>query len=169
MSDEYQDEDYGGRVLWGRFAFWGAVVLLAFVLGRCTAAQGVSQTELDQTRGELTELTSQNMALRNQLEALSSGGTGTMPAPVGTQEPSTTDNATSDDGQQPEDTGEGEAAGQSDGQSYTVQPGDTVNSIAQQFYGDLSNTALITEANDIDDENQLRVGQVLTIPPAPGD
>lgn len=161
MSYEYEDEDadYGGRVLWGRVLVWGLIIpLLAFLLGRCTADDGVSRAELDQTRSDLTEMVSENMVLRERLEAGSGGGTGTMPPPAGTPEP-----APGGEG----DGGGGQPPPQSGGVTYTVKPGDTVNSIAQQFYGDLSKAELITEANGIDDVNQLRVDQVLEIPPDP--
>ncbi|WP_088889130.1 LysM peptidoglycan-binding domain-containing protein [Leptolyngbya ohadii] len=51
--------------------------------------------------------------------------------------------------------------------AYTVQPGDTLSSIAQRFYGDASRWNLIYETNlniiGID-PNQLRVGLQLMIP-----
>lgn len=163
MSYEYEDEDtdYGGRVLWGRVVVWGLVIpLLAFLLGRCSADDGVSRAELEQTRADLTEMVSENMILRDRLEAGANGGTGTMPPPASTPEPAP-------GGGDPAPDSDGAAPTQNGGITYTVKPGDTVNSIAQQFYGDLSKAELITEANGIDDVNQLRVDQVLEIPPDP--
>jgi nucleoid-associated protein YgaU len=52
--------------------------------------------------------------------------------------------------------------------TYTVQPGDTLWSIAQQFYGDGSQWNKIYDANKQiigPDPNNLRPGMVLTIPP----
>jgi nucleoid-associated protein YgaU len=52
-------------------------------------------------------------------------------------------------------------------QTYTVQPGDTLSKIAKQFYGDLNAYMHIFDANrdKLKDPNQIKVGQVLTIPP----
>src|SRR5947209_7840316 len=53
--------------------------------------------------------------------------------------------------------------------TYTVQPGDALWSIAQQFYGDGSQWNKIYDANKQiigPDPNNLRPGMVLTIPPA---
>jgi LysM repeat protein len=49
----------------------------------------------------------------------------------------------------------------SQGESYTVQAGDTLSSIADQLGSTVDE---IIEANDIDDPRQLFVGQVLIIP-----
>lgn len=51
-------------------------------------------------------------------------------------------------------------------QQYTVQPGDTLSAIAQQFYGDSSLFPRIFEANSnqLTDPNLIFPGQVLRIP-----
>jgi nucleoid-associated protein YgaU len=51
-------------------------------------------------------------------------------------------------------------------QQYTVQPGDTLSAIAQQFYGDSSLFPRIFEANtnQLTDPNLIFPGQVLRIP-----
>jgi nucleoid-associated protein YgaU len=50
-------------------------------------------------------------------------------------------------------------------QTYVVRPGDTLFSIAQEVYGDGQKFDLIAQANGIDQNNKLRVGQELVIPP----
>ena len=60
--------------------------------------------------------------------------------------------------------------GEPSGQTYTVQPGDFLSSIAQKFYGDGSEASWrkIYEANKAvigPDPTQLKVGMVLVIPP----
>lgn len=50
-------------------------------------------------------------------------------------------------------------------QSYTVQAGDTLWSICQQFYGDGSLAPRLAAANGIANPNILQAGQVLNIPP----
>jgi LasA protease len=49
-----------------------------------------------------------------------------------------------------------------DSESYTVQPGDTLGSVAQA-YGISLNTLL--QANNLDESSMLTIGQILTIPP----
>ena len=51
-----------------------------------------------------------------------------------------------------------------DGETYTVQSGDTLYSIAEEVYGDGNRWAEIAEANGIDDQSGLTVGQELDIP-----
>jgi LysM repeat protein len=50
-------------------------------------------------------------------------------------------------------------------QSYTVQSGDTLWSIATKFYGNGSKYVLILRANDMPDNARLAVGATLIIPP----
>ncbi|HVF50188.1 MAG TPA: LysM peptidoglycan-binding domain-containing protein [Pyrinomonadaceae bacterium] len=53
------------------------------------------------------------------------------------------------------------------GQSYTVKSGDTLSKISKQFYGDSDEFMRIFYANrdSINDPDQIKVGQELTIPP----
>lgn len=53
------------------------------------------------------------------------------------------------------------------GESYTVQAGDSLSRIAEQFYGDANQYMRIFEANrdKLTDPNKIRVGQQLVIPP----
>ena len=53
-------------------------------------------------------------------------------------------------------------------QTYTVQPGDSLWTIAQKVYGNGALYPLIAQANDITATTRLRVGMVLKIPGAPG-
>lgn len=54
------------------------------------------------------------------------------------------------------------------GESYTVQSGDTLSKIAKQFYGDANEYMRIFYANrdQLNDPNKIQVGQELVIPPA---
>ncbi|KHK58654.1 hypothetical protein PI87_02585 [Ralstonia sp. A12] len=47
---------------------------------------------------------------------------------------------------------------------YTIRSGDTLRSIAQSAYGDAELWYQIADANDLRSDNDLRVGQTLTIP-----
>jgi hypothetical protein len=51
-------------------------------------------------------------------------------------------------------------------QTYTVQPGDSLSKISQQFYGNASQYMRIFEANrdKLTDANKIQPGQVLKIP-----
>jgi nucleoid-associated protein YgaU len=59
------------------------------------------------------------------------------------------------------------SAGASEGQTYTVQSGDTLSSIASRFYHDASAWRPIFEANRdrLNGPESLRTGMVLRIPP----
>jgi nucleoid-associated protein YgaU len=48
-----------------------------------------------------------------------------------------------------------------------VQSGDTLHSIAEQFYGDPGLWSIIAEANNLADADSIAVGTQLTIPPHP--
>lgn len=58
------------------------------------------------------------------------------------------------------------AGGGQAGQTYTVQPGDTLSRISQQFYGDPNQYMRIFNANrdKLRDPDQIRPGQQLVIP-----
>ena len=60
-------------------------------------------------------------------------------------------------------------AGNGAAQTYTVQPGDSLSKISRKFYGSYRYYQLIADANKgkLGPKMQLRVGQVLTIPPKP--
>ena len=53
--------------------------------------------------------------------------------------------------------------------SYIVKAGDTLGAIARDMYGSAAQYPLIAEANNITDPRRIWVGQVLTIPPMPGE
>jgi nucleoid-associated protein YgaU len=152
MENEYEYDDYGGRVLWGRIAFYGVSLLLFFFLG--TQCGDGDAAELDAAVDQIATLSEEKEELRQQLEAVLAGQA---TPPPGVASPAATDAASPG--------AETEAAGDGESQTYTVVSGDTLRSIAQQFYGDPSKFPLIAEANGIDQNNRLRVDQELRIPP----
>lgn len=160
MDYDYDvDDDYGGRILWGRVAFFGVGLLLAFLLGRC-AASGVPQSEVEQRDAEIRELSEEVTRLQGEVEALRIGGG---PVQTQTEEPTATGTET------PTSDGTGTDAPQTaeGARTYTVKDGDTLYTIAQELYGDGSKYTLIVEANGLSEDNPLREGQVLQIPPDP--
>ena len=114
------------------------------------------------------ELSRDNEVLRQQLAAANSegtpedddgGGGGGGNKPEGEPEP---------DPEATEDTeSEGDGAVGEDGTTYTVKEGDTLTTIAQEFYGDPAKFDLIVDANNLDGSTNLRVGQELIIPTDP--
>ena len=119
---DHEEEEYAPRILWGRIAFFAIVLLLAFFLGRCTKDAGVSQAEFQAERDQVVELASDNVVLKQQLEAAQSGGDTT-----GGDEP--TEEATGEDDGGDDDGGDDEGGQDevsSEGQTYTVQSGDTL-------------------------------------------
>lgn len=154
--DEPEPRRPGSDIIWGRVAILGALVLLAFLIGRTTAGGGVSQAEFDQAKAtaaeadtQIEDLQQQIVALQEQLNAEDTSGTGTQGDGSGNENPN----------------GGGETTGQAE--TYIVESGDTLQTIAEQFYGDVSLDDLIMEENGITDPTSLAVGQELTIPPKP--
>jgi nucleoid-associated protein YgaU len=61
---------------------------------------------------------------------------------------------------------QGASAGSSQGNRYTVQPGDNLSKISQRFYGDANKYMSIAKANNLKDPNKIAAGQELIIPAA---
>ncbi len=137
-----------GRVLWGRVGAFALAVALAFLFGRLSAPDGAPPEELAAARSRIAELEQENLNLAEAQKALAAGGIDARPAAA-------------DDG-----PGGPPAAADGDGEVYTVQEGDTLESIAAEQYGDGSRFPLLAEANDVDATN-LVPGQQLRIPPDP--
>lgn len=143
MDYEYeQDDDFAGRILWGRVAVYGVSLLLMFALGYCIAPSGVPEDDLVEAERRIMALQEEVTTLENQLAALSAGEQPTVP------------NGEAPPEDQP-------AAGP----TYEVQSGDTLNSIAQTRCGSTEFAGAIAELNGIDAANRLQVGQVLQLPP----
>jgi N-acetylmuramoyl-L-alanine amidase len=53
--------------------------------------------------------------------------------------------------------------------TYVIKAGDTLGAIARDMYGSAAKYTIIAEANNITDPRRIWVGQVLTIPPLPGE
>jgi 5'-nucleotidase len=103
--------------------------------------------ERDDLRAEVADLNAELEAAQQATPA--------PPTADPTEDASTDGNATD-----PEDETEG-------GETYVVESGDTLASIAEDFYGDASLDDFLAEANGITDPSSLSVGTELTIPPKP--
>lgn len=144
--DDYPEDDRPGpNVLWGRVIALAVALLLAFWLGRVTAG-GVDEAEVRELRAELAQTREENAQLSEQVDA----------AQEAAQDDATTTETPAAD-QEPEEAEEEE-------QTYTVERGDTLRAIAEEFCGDPDQDDLIAAENDIDDATQLSVGQTLTLP-----
>jgi nucleoid-associated protein YgaU len=132
----------GPKILWGRVVVLGLLVILAFIFGRATGGGGGGDSaELATAEETIDELRQENDSLKEQLAAQAQP----TPSPAADESPAGDD--------------------VTEGETYTVQKGDTLRSIAEDFYADVGLDDCIARANDITDPTQLSVGQELTIPP----
>jgi nucleoid-associated protein YgaU len=140
------------HVLWGRLAILALALLASFAVGRLTAPDE-SRGALEQTRADVAEARSQLSEARADVESLQR-----QLAERASPTPS------------PSPTGDGEAAATNPAaqdETYVVRAGDTLQSIAFEFYEDASLADVIAEANDITAPSQLRPGLELVIPARP--
>jgi hypothetical protein len=160
-SDAAYDWDYDGEpgehrpptILWGRVAVLGAVMLLAFLIGRLTAGGGgVDQDDLNQVRAERDDARQEVTQLQADLEAAQEQ---VQDQPTPTPSPSPQAGAGADN----------QAGAES--QLYEVQPGDSLRSIAEDFYGDFGLWTIIAEENNMTSDSVLQVGDEILIPPEP--
>jgi nucleoid-associated protein YgaU len=153
---EYEDEPRGGRVLWGRMAFFAGALLLAFLIGRMSAPGGISEARFERAGDRLEAANDQIDALQDRVNGL---------------EQELAAARAQEDEEQPEASTEPEAEEEQDGtqeaRTYEVKSGDTLSTIAERFYGNTGYANLIAQANGITDPAELHVGTELTIPPEP--
>lgn len=167
MEPYNEREPQDVRILWGRVVALGAALLVAFLLGTWVAGgdDGVDQETYDELVDDLRDLEDENERLDAQLEELSQAG-----RPGERPDGEDADGDELDDeagGSQTDDETADDEAGS---QVYIVRQNDTLSQLAQRFYGSPGMEARerIAEANDIEPDATLTVGQELTIPPADG-
>ncbi len=149
-----QEQARSPHVLWGRVAVLGGMLLIAFFLGRTTKSAGVPEAELDEARSEVRALQQDNEDLKSEVAAAEA-------ARDAAENAETTEPATGEASAGTEDTtGEAEA----EGMNYTVKPGDTLTTIAEETYGDASLDDFLAEYNEITDPTALSVGQTIFLP-----
>jgi nucleoid-associated protein YgaU len=141
---DYEDERSSRpKVLWGRIVILVIVLILAYLLGRSTAPEGISETTLEQARAESAQLEEENQALADEVEDLEAAQES--PGPTTTTEAGGTDETVA-------------------AETYTVRRGDTLTSIAQDVCEDPTLDNAIGELNNISDPEQLTVGSEIEIP-----
>ncbi|MDQ3940416.1 MAG: LysM peptidoglycan-binding domain-containing protein [Actinomycetota bacterium] len=140
---DYGDEPpKGNNILWGRLVALGAVLLITFFLGRASAPDGVSQEQVEKLRADLA-------AAEEDVEELEAALNPPVVSPTETPGPAVTDDA---------------ADTTFEGDTYIVQPGDTLRGIAEEFCGDPTLDDVLADFNGIEDPSQLSVGTELKIP-----
>ena len=147
--DDYEPYEPEGRVLWGRLGVYAGSLVLAFVLGACIFGGGVSQSEYEQSQALVQELSSQNTTLEQEIALLEREGRPTVDED---------ENGNGEDGE------DGPADDADDVQIHEVADGDSLSSIAQQYYDDSTLWEPIAEENDLETGN-LTIGEELVIPP----
>ena len=144
FADEEKPRE-GPRLLWGRILALLVALLLVFFLGRSTASPESSSEAEEDLRAQVAELQSELDALRSQQATEASEEPENSPAPS-------------------ESAAAGGEEAEADAETYVVKPGDTLNTIAEDQYGDVGLGDELGEANGITDPEQLRVGVELEIP-----
>src|SRR5918996_3069471 len=68
---DYEDERSSRpKVLWGRIVILAVVLILAYLLGRSTASEGIPESSLEQARAESAQLEEENQSLADQVDEL---------------------------------------------------------------------------------------------------
>lgn len=147
--DDWGDyEDPRPKILWGRVAVLGGAMLIAFLLGRAMAPDGIPQSRLTAAEGETDDLQSEVEQLSTELRQTRRQLTALQNSPPPAEE-------------------EPEPKPEESPTVYTVEPGDTLLGLAQEFYDDPELSVLIAEANNMSPNAKLNVGDQLIIPPKP--
>ena len=143
---DWEDEEGSPKLLWGRVLALAGILLLAFLLGRATSP--------DDSAAEVEELQEQLQSAEDTIEELQAAATAipTLPTDAPTVTTSPTEDEPTDEPTDEETDGE---ADNEDGPSktYTVQPGDTFVSIAEDEFGDANPDVVscLVDANGGDD------------------
>ena len=130
------------NILWGRAVVLGAILLIAFFIGRVSAPDGIPSEQVKALKNEKADLQSQVDELK---AALAAQPTPTPSVTVGGGGETTTDNTFN-------------------GKTYVVQSGDTLRDIADRFCGDPTKDDILADFNGLDDPSSIRPGDEIQIP-----
>jgi nucleoid-associated protein YgaU len=155
---DVEEEATHTRILWARIAALAIALLLAFGAGFLLAPRessdnrvGTLEAELAQSQQNSEELQAQLAESQTQLDAAEARverlQAQSAAEPQATESPAPSDEIKI--------------------KTYTVQPGDTLQGIAVDFYGDVDYDDFLADYNGIADTTELPVGFDLEIPPKP--
>ena len=169
VSPGWEHEDEGSpeiHVLWGRIAALLLALLVAFTLGRATAPapEGVGERELADVRAELRRAQEDNQRLQADVEAAEAEAQAAEAEAEAAAEATGATTAPDEEGPREQTTPTQE---EPEGDTYVVRGGDTLQSIATEFYEDPSLADVIAEANGLTDPSLLTPGTELIIPHRP--
>lgn len=153
--DMEPEEHERPKILWGRLVALGVLLVVVFLGGRACAPDGVPPEELDQARARIEDLEGDNDRLRSEIAALEQAQATPTETPTTEPTETPTDDATATE--EPEVEGE----------TYVVKEGDTLTSLAVEFYGDGQYADELAAANDLPPDSFLDIGQELFIPDEP--
>jgi LysM repeat protein len=146
--DDWDYEDPRPKIMWGRVAVLGGALLIAFLLGRAMAPDGIPQSQLTAAQRESDDLQAEIDGLETELRQTQRQLTQLQNSP-------------------PPATESPEPVASESPQVYTVETGDSLSSLAEEFYGDPDLSTLIAAANNLGARAKLEIGQTLIIPPKP--
>lgn len=148
-------------MLWGRVAVLAGAIVFAFLLGGwLLGGDGAEEAEVQRLREQRDEWRERAEQLNEQLDALSAEREAERAESAEDDE---------DDGDEDVDDDADDSSDEEEGEIYVVRQGDTLSSIANEFYGDPSKAGWIAEVNDLSTDDHLVVGMELRIPPAEND
>lgn len=155
---DVEEEAADTRILWVRIAALVAILVAAGIAGFLLAPRessdarvGVLEAELAQSEENSQQLEAQLADARQRLADAQ--------AQIEELEAAATPDATATETPGP--------AEEEQIRTYTVQPGDTLQEIAVDYYGDVDYDDFLAEFNGIADTTELPVGFELEIPPKP--
>ena len=178
---EWDRTDPPVKVLWGRVAALAATIIVAYLIGWATGPRGVPAEELQGTEAELAAAQGRIAELETRLEETTSPESSRPVLSPEAQNANESDQPQAQTQSDGNDAEEATVGGQEanpegaqapndqpgSGRTYVVEDGDSLNTIARDFYGDASLVNLIVKANNITARGQIRVGQKLELPPKP--
>jgi nucleoid-associated protein YgaU len=130
------------NILWGRAVVLGAILLIAFFIGRASAPNGIPSEQVQALRQEKADLQTQVDDLK---AALSAQPTPSPTVTVGGGGGGTTDTTFN-------------------GKVYVVQSGDTLRGIADKFCGDPTKDDILADFNGLSDASDIHPGDEIKIP-----
>jgi nucleoid-associated protein YgaU len=165
QSQEWDsEEEPGPRVLWGRVAALAGIVLLAFLIGRATAGDGVPTRDMKRAERQLGALETENEDLRSQVALLETGALDPNAPPAELDGTVALPDEDAIAAETAEGGSENDAGTKVEGLNYVVKQNDSLSKIARKFYGDASLGRFLARANNIADPAAITVGQKIIIP-----